>query len=174
MEFLVSIVALIGAMSVLNLLLTMAVIRRLKQKPSDPIEPDLPELPAGSKLPVFRGESVSGAVVASADLAGSGSLFAFFDTGCSVCKPTVPKLVEYARDNGLKADQVIAVIGGDRVAATEYVEELDGAATVIVEETLGPVASAFSITGIPAFVEVDSTGTVVRSGTARSVLTARV
>ncbi|WP_208034781.1 redoxin family protein [Streptomyces cyanogenus] len=161
-------------MAVFNLFLTMAVIRRLKQNAPDLAEPDLPELPPGSRLPDFHGESISGTPVTAHTVAGTDSIFAFYDTGCSACKTTIPQLIGYAQGKGLKPDQVIAVVGGDRAAADVYAAELDGVATVIVEDTLGPVASAFSISGIPAFVQVDSGGTVVRSGTARGVLTSGI
>ena len=172
MEFLVAVVALIGALTVLNLLLIMAVIRRLKKMNSlsVPDGSDIPELPIGIRIPDFRAESTSGAVVTTGDLIGSESVFAFFDTGCSVCKTTIPKLIDHANAQGLKADHVIAVVGG-RDSAAEYVDGLDGAATVIVEDSLGPVAAAFSISGFPAFVVVDGDGRVLRAGT-QSTLTA--
>ncbi|MEU2914638.1 peroxiredoxin family protein [Streptomyces massasporeus] len=176
MGFLVAVVALIGALTVLNLLLIMAIMRRLKQQNSvsnaNSNGSDIPELPVGSRIPDFRAESTSGAVVAARELVGADSVFAFFDTGCSVCKTTIPKLRDHAEAHGLKADQVIAVVGGSESAAGEYVEQLDGVATVIVEESVGPVASAFSISGFPAFVVVDGDGLVVRAGT-QSTLTTR-
>lgn len=177
MGFLVAVVALISAMTVLNLLLIMAVMRRLKQVKSfsttNDNESDIPELPIGSRIPDFRAESTSGAVVTTGDLVGSESVFAFFDTGCSVCKTTIPKLIDHAVVHGLKADQVIAVVGGSENSAGEYVEKLNGSATVILEESVGPIASAFSIAGFPAFVIVDDDGRVARAGT-QSTLTAKV
>lgn len=177
MGFLAAVVALIGALTVLNLLLIMAVMRRLKQQNTvstvNGNESDIPELPIGSRIPEFRAESTSGAIVTTGDLIGSESVFAFFDTGCSVCKSTIPKLIDHADTHGLKADQVIAVVGGSENSAGEYLEKLDGAATVIVEDSVGPVASAFSIAGFPAFVIVDGDGRVVRAGT-QSTLTAKV
>ncbi|MFG2129552.1 peroxiredoxin family protein [Streptomyces sp. NPDC048751] len=173
MGFLVAAVVLLGALTVLNLFLTMAVMRRLKQKDSGPAPDgsDIPDLPIGSRIPDFRAESTSGTVVATGDLLGSESVFAFFDTGCAVCKTTIPKLIDHADAHGLKADQVIAVVGG-RESAAAYVDGLEGAATVILEDSLGPVASAFSIPGFPAFVVVDGDGRVVRAGT-QSSLTAK-
>ena len=149
-------------------------MRRLKQKGSGPVTDgsDIPELPIGSRIPDFRAESTSGAVVATEDLLGSEAVFAFFDTGCAVCKTTIPKLIDHADAHGLKADQVIAVVGGRENSAADYVNGLEGAATLILEDSLGPVAAAFSIPGFPAFVVVDGDGRVVRAGT-QSSLTAK-
>lgn len=178
MSFLVAAVVLIGVITILNLLLTMAVIRKLRNTASTGAErvapPDLPELPAGSRVPVFHGEAISGETVSAQTTAGSAAVFAFFDTGCSACKPTVPKLIEYAKKNALPAGQVIAVVGDDGGDASEYVSELGGTATVIVEETMGNMARAFSIHGFPAFVIADADGVVVRSGNGAGTLAAGI
>ncbi|MDX3312768.1 TlpA family protein disulfide reductase [Streptomyces sp. NPDC054884] len=174
MRFLVAVVVLIGALTVLNLFLTMAIIRRIKQTNVAPRREgsEIPELEVGTRIPDFRAESTSGAVVTNADFFGTEAVLAFYDTGCAVCKTTIPKLIDHAQVNGLKADQVIAVVGGRGNSAADYVDGLDGAATVVLEDSLGPVASAFSIPGFPAFVVVDADGRVVRAGT-QSTLDAR-
>ncbi|WP_433257225.1 TlpA family protein disulfide reductase [Streptosporangium sp. CA-135522] len=169
---------LIGGISVLNLLLTMAVIRKLRDTASTgagrAAPPDLPELPAGSRMPSFHGEAVSGEIVSAQTTAGSAAVFAFFDTGCSACKPTVPKLIEFARKNALPTGQVIAVVGDNDGNASEYVDELGGTATVIVEETMGSMARAFSINSFPAFVIAGADGVVVRSGHGGGTLAAGI
>jgi hypothetical protein len=174
MPFLVAAIVLIGAIAALNLLLTVAMIRRLRETAVRPVAPppDLPELPAGSRVPAFHAEAVSGETVTNESLTGSAAIFAFLDTGCSSCKSSLPKLVAYADANGLKPGQVIAVVGDAEGDTAAYLSLLDGVATVIVEETLGPVARAFSIDGFPAFVLSDADGVVTRSGDGDSTLTA--
>lgn len=176
MPYLVAAVVLFSAIATLNLLLTLAVIRKLRQSPpAGPKlapDPDLPELPAGSPVPAFHAEAVSGRAVSDKSQNGSEAVYAFFDSGCSSCRPTIPRLIDYAKRHGLAPDQVVAVVGGEPADADEYVSALDGRATVILEETLGPVAAAFSIHSFPAFVIADPGGVVRRSGDSTSTLAA--
>ncbi|GAA1768975.1 MULTISPECIES: TlpA family protein disulfide reductase [Streptomonospora] len=175
MEILVGFVVLIGAVALVNLLLTLAVVRRLRLMSEQPTTrsaapPELDELPAGRPVPPFRGRTLTGEPIAADDLLGHETVFAFFDTGCSVCKTTIPKLVGHADANGLKPGQVVVVIGDGGGEPDEYARELDGAATVIVEPRLGPVAQEFGIQGVPAFVRADAEGVVMRSGTSVAAL----
>jgi thiol-disulfide isomerase/thioredoxin len=176
MPYLVAAVVLFSAIATLNLLLTLAVIRKLRQSPpAGPKlapDPDLPELPAGSPVPSFHAEAVSGRSVSDKSQSESEAVYAFFDSGCSSCRPTIPRLLDYAKRNGLTPDQIVAVVGGEAADAGEYVDALDGRATVILEETLGPVAAAFSIHSFPAFVIADPGGVVRRSGDSTSTLAA--
>jgi hypothetical protein len=176
MPFLIAAVVLIGAVTALNLLLTLAVIRRLRQPGTGAarsfIDPDLPELPAGSPVPPFRAETVSGRTITAQSLSGSEAVYAFFDSGCSSCRPTIPRLIAYAERRGLTPHQVVAVVGGDPADAGDYLSALDGRASVVVEDTLGPVAEAFAIHSFPAFVIADPGGIVRRSGDSASTLAA--
>ncbi|MUL40258.1 redoxin domain-containing protein [Streptomonospora sp. PA3] len=169
MEILVGFVVLIGAVALLNLLLTMAVVRRLRQLAEQPAArgsagPELEEVPAGSPVPSFRSRTLPGEPVTSESLLGRETVFAFFDTGCSVCKSAIPKLLAHAAEKRLTPGQVVVVVGDQGGESGEYTGRLDGAATVILEPRLGPVAQAFGIQGVPAFVRADARGTVVTSG----------
>ncbi|MFF5205874.1 TlpA family protein disulfide reductase [Streptosporangium sp. NPDC000396] len=176
MSLLVAAVVLIGGISIVNLLLTLAVIRRLRDPAATgagrAAPPDLPELPAGSPVPAFQGQTVSGQTVSAQTTAGSAAVFAFFDTGCSSCKPAVPKLVNFAKKHALPAGQVIAVVGDNDGNAAEYIDALGDTATVIVEETMGNMARAFSLDSFPAFVIADADGVIVRSGHGGTTLAA--
>ncbi|MDT0302461.1 TlpA family protein disulfide reductase [Streptomonospora wellingtoniae] len=175
MEILVGFVVLIGAVTLINLLLTLAVVRRLRRLDERPAAqaaapPQLDELPAGSPVPRFRSRTLAGEAITSDDLLGQETVFAFFDTGCSVCKTVIPKLAAHADANGLKPGQVVVVIGDQGAESGEYTRELDGVATVIVEPRMGPVAQEFGIQGVPAFVRADAEGVVMRSGTTVAAL----
>ncbi|MEU4357527.1 TlpA family protein disulfide reductase [Streptomyces virginiae] len=176
MPYLVAAVVLLGVLSLLNLLLTTAVIRKLRKRPSDALgdfNVDLEELPPGMRVPEFHAESVSGSLVNPAVLAGSEAIIAFFDTNCDACKPAVGEVVKYARAHNMRPEQVIGVIGGNATDALFYLEGLNGVATVITEEGMGPVTTAFSLHGVPAYCIVDGDGVIVRSGNTKTGLNPR-
>ncbi|MFD8989616.1 TlpA family protein disulfide reductase [Streptomyces goshikiensis] len=176
MPYLVAAVVLTGVLGVLNLLLTTAVIRKLRERPSDALRDfnvELEELPAGMRVPDFHAESVSGSLVNPSALAGAEAIIAFFDTNCDACKPAVGELVKYARARDMRPKQVVAVIGGEVTDALFYLEGLNGVATVITEEGMGPVTSAFSLQGVPAYCIVDGDGVIVRSGNTKTGLNPR-
>ncbi len=175
MHILTGAVALVGLVALLNLLLTLALIRRIRQMgasagPSVPVDGDLEEFTAGTPIPTFESTSLEGERVASDDHIGQETVYAFFDTACSVCKTRLTPLVEHAQARGMRPEQVVVVIGHSQGDSSEYTVPLEGHATVIVEEPLGEVAQAFSVEGFPTFVHADSRGRIVRSGVDVNIL----
>ncbi|MFE1166436.1 hypothetical protein [Nocardiopsis sp. NPDC058789] len=163
-------VVLIGVVSVLNLVLTLAVIRRLRETSQDVRSASasgpatLDELPAGTPIPSFRATTPEGKEVTSDEHLGQQTVYAFFDTSCTMCKSRLTPLVERARHNGLTPEQVVVVIGDADGRADEYTTLLDDGVTVIVEEPFGPVAQEFPLQGVPTFILADESGRVTRSG----------
>lgn len=172
MPFLIAAVVLVGAIAVLNLLLTMAVIRRLRRNEMSTASPAVDTGPeVGTSLPELDAESVSNGPVSTQTVAGSESIFAFFSTTCSACKPSIPHFVEYIEKQGIKPAAAIAVVGGELEDADEFLSKLDGKATVVMEPDMGPITSSFNVAAFPTFVMADDKSTVTRteSGSQRLV-----
>ncbi|GAA4920965.1 redoxin [Stackebrandtia albiflava] len=163
MPFLIAAVVLVGAIAVLNLLLTMAVIRRLRKNESamSPMMESGP--PKGSPVPEFTAEATDGTTVTAASFAGQSAVMAFFSTTCSACKPAVPRLVAHIDANGLKPQQVVAVINGEGDEQAEFTELLKDKATVVWESEMGEVTAAFTVSAFPTFVHIGSDGKVDKS-----------
>lgn len=176
MPYLAVAVALTGVLSVVNLLLLFVVIRRLRghaeQLSRQPRFGGPPRLPAGTEIPEFTAATVSGATVSLAGLRGSRSAVAFLSVGCPPCRDQLPEFTEFARTIPGGAAQVLAVvIAHDPDRAGEFIEALEGSATVAMEEArTGAVQKAFAVQGYPSFFVLDERGLVETSGpTVRSL-----
>jgi peroxiredoxin len=169
-------VVLIGALSLINLMLTFAVIRqvrrygeRLAGRGAGSVQPGW-HIQAGKQIPEFTATTVSGGRVSLSDLTGARSVVAFFGVGCAPCRMQLPEFAQYARSFPGGAAQVLAVVleseEGPEEKTDDYVQELTGAATVVVEPRGGPTAQAFSVTGQPTIYVLDERGRVETSGMA--------
>jgi peroxiredoxin len=164
-------VALIGALSLINLMLTFAVIRQLRRHGELPshgpgLDTHRPpwHLPPGTPAPEFTAETVTGETISLSDLTGSRSVVAFLAMNCAPCREQLPQLREYASSIPGGAAQVLAVVIGDREKADRYMRELSGVATVVVEPIHGPVVQAFSVGGYPTIYALDERGQIQASG----------
>ncbi|CAL9339053.1 hypothetical protein SUDANB121_00240 [Nocardiopsis dassonvillei] len=172
MAILTAAVVLLTALALFNLLLTLALVRRLRNLEGSPAggagapPADLADIPAGMEVPEFTGVSTAGETVTSSGLRGGMALYAFLDTGCGSCKDQLRPLVDFAREVGLPPERVIAFVGDPRGDAETYTSVLEGHTTVVMQTIHHEAGQAFSLTGIPAFVFADATGTVVRSAVA--------
>ncbi|GGO73022.1 TlpA family protein disulfide reductase [Nonomuraea cavernae] len=165
-----SLVALVGVLTVLNLLLTFGVIRRLREHTdllargtTPAASMDGPDMPAGRRVAEFDGTTTEGEPLGRDLLAGE-TFVGFVSPGCTPCDERMPELIETARAwPGGRQDTMIVVFGR-RAAAAEYIERLTSVAKVVVEAPNGPIAAAFGVKGFPIFGVVDQAGWVLRSG----------
>jgi peroxiredoxin len=169
-------VVLIGALSLINFALTFAVIRQVRRygellagRGAGGGQPPW-HIQAGSPVPEFTATTVSGGRVSLSDLTGARSVVAFFAVGCPPCRMQLPEFTRYAGSFPGGAAQVLAVVAdpeGELEEKTDdYVRELTGVATVVVEPPGGPAAQAFSVSGQPTFYVLDERGRVETSGMA--------
>jgi thiol-disulfide isomerase/thioredoxin len=168
MPYLVAAVVVVGALCVVDLLLTLGVIRRLREhtellsKRPGPSVPEHASLTAGQRPAAFAAVDTDGQKVDQHSTAAR--LIGFFSTNCPACKDLLPTFVEYAeRFPGGRA-QVLAVVGGTPPDTDAFTRDLTGAARVVVEEPQGTVATAFQVTGYPAWCLLDEHGVVQDSG----------
>lgn len=169
-------VVVIGVLGLVNFTLTFAVIRQVRRygellasRGAGRGQPAW-HIQAGSPIPEFTAATVSGGRVSLSDLIGARSLIAFFAVGCPPCRVQLPEFIRYARSFPGGAAQVLAVVvesGGKREEKSDdYVRELAGVATVVVEPHGGLAAQAFSVSGQPTIYVLDERGRVETSGMA--------
>lgn len=173
MAILAAAVTMVGVLCLADLLLTLGVIRRLRSHS---------ELLAGyqaggSVIVGLRPGGVPGpfSAVTTDGVAVSAApglrLAAFFASSCPACPEQVPAFLRYVRENNLDRAEVLAVMTGPGTSPG-YLSRLAEVAQVCLEADQGPVASAFLVTGFPAFFVLDGDGAVAGSGFDPSVLPA--
>ncbi|PZT75314.1 MULTISPECIES: TlpA family protein disulfide reductase [unclassified Streptomyces] len=164
MIYLATGLVLVGAVTVLNLMLTLAVIRRLRKHEDERRQQNFvppesgPE--TGAALPAFTAVTLAGEPVTADSLKGRQAALTFLSTDCSACVMAVNDMPEFARRTGMDASQMLVVIAGDEADAHRMAEPLAGIATVVVEETGGPLSALYSIRATPTTVLADPDGTV--------------
>jgi cytochrome oxidase Cu insertion factor (SCO1/SenC/PrrC family) len=168
MLYLAVAVVLVGVLTLLNLVLVFGVIRRLREHTALlSTRAEMPELmrPAGEHADEFAATTVDGDPV-SRDLLAGRTLVAYLSTNCAPCRKRLPEFVSVAEGFPGGRSQVLAVVsssGPDDPAAAEYAERLAGVARVVVEPGLGPVSTAFGVSGFPAFAVVEEQGRIAAS-----------
>lgn len=168
MPVVVSLVAVVGAICLLDLVLTVGVIRRLREHSTLITEmgggqPPAPMLETGETAGAFEALSTTGEVVSRAGLSGN-TLVAVFSPDCSACKAQLPAFVRLARSFTGGRDQVVAVVaemGGD---AEPYRLELEPVARVVIEREGTGINQALQVRAFPAFGILGEGGEVKVSG----------
>jgi hypothetical protein len=169
--FLIALVALVGAIAVLNLLLTVGVIRRLRQHteqlsgmaalggaPGDII------IGAGEQAGEFAATTTDGEPVAR-DLLSGQTLVGVLSASCGACKERLPEFVSRAETFPGGRGQVLAVLAGEPAEVEPYREQLAPVARVVIEPPMdGPISTALKVQGYPAFALLDAEGTAVAGG----------
>ena len=117
----------------------------------------------GSLAPPFTARTNTGALLDTADLAGSNYLLTFLSSNCPGCLAAVPGLAGYASQLG-DSRQLVTVIVGESQRRTELEQRLASIATVICEPEAGPIAAAYRITAFPTHLLISETGTVLANG----------
>lgn len=172
MVYLGGAVAVVAAVTVLNLLLMLGVIRRLREHterlaalPADLGPPPEPILPAGERPAEFRAETVDGAEVSLGSLA-TPALLGFFSPRCEPCKEWIPRFVQAAGQLPQGRAQALAVVTGDTgdgAGGGAEMAELRRVAQVVVEPANGPVSRAFAVRGWPALCRLGEDGAISTS-----------
>lgn len=164
-------VAVLGALSLVNLVLCIGIIRRLREHTEildarfgdgDSSSGSAVMLAAGKTIGEFDTETVHGAVVSRAMLTGTTTV-GVFSPGCAPCQESMPAFIEQAAQRD--RSQVVAVVVGSPEDAKDYVARLTSVAQVVQEEFGGPVTKALDVTGFPSFALIDADGLVIASGT---------
>jgi hypothetical protein len=160
MTLVVVAVAVIGAMSCVNLLLTYGVIRRLRQQDTTASQPGLPALPnvqpaVGQSLPAFAAMSVDGTDVTGETVSTGPAAIGFFSTSCPPCREELPQFLTAV--GYLDRRRIIVVVNDDNADGTvldAFRARADGVCELVVEPTLGPVASTFKVSVFPTMLFV--------------------
>jgi hypothetical protein len=161
MGYLYALVAVLTAISVLNLLLTLGIIRRLRSRPASRSADDSGVLPIGAVAGEFAARDLRNRPVSRDDLSGR-TLVGFFSPGCSSCRERLPDFVAASATFG--PERSLAVVLGGTESAGEYLPALEPVARVVPQDPDGPLISAFSVSAFPTFFVVDATGRVLAGG----------
>ncbi len=166
MSILAVAIVIVGVLCLTNLVLIFGIIRRLREHTallSEQAHADLPVtgLRPGDTPPAFTVTTAEGRTAAGP--AGL-RLVAFFSSSCSLCPKRVPVFADYVRENRLGRDDVLAVVLGDADEPVPYLEQLETVAQTRRELENGELATAFQVSGYPAFCLLDADGAVLASG----------
>ncbi|MEV0403892.1 TlpA disulfide reductase family protein [Actinoallomurus sp. NPDC050550] len=162
MPYVVAALIILAVVCLLNLLLTYGIIRRLRAQSGghDPAE-DL-MLPANAVVPEFTARTTTGDTVSRSTV--SGGVIAFFSPGCGACEVQLPRFVDLARTLAGDEDRpVLAVLHGDEEETREHLAALTQVTDVVVEQTDGPIGTAFDVSGYPTFALIDTDGKITAS-----------
>jgi len=172
MTFLTVAVTGVAALSLVNSWLIVAMARRLREHGEQlarrrPGPRPAVGLPPGTLLPEFTVTTVTGAIVAAADLRGRPGIIGFFSPGCAPCHEQIPAFAALARTLPGNAARPLAVICGGRGAARDtddgaghLASQLAGVAHVVLEPSAGAAAAALAVSGFPTFMLLDAGGRV--------------
>ncbi|GIF36985.1 hypothetical protein Axi01nite_12960 [Actinoplanes xinjiangensis] len=163
MGHLSALVALLGALTLLNLLLTFGIIRRLRTRPANPIVTTPGFLSPGTLIGDFTGHDLDGRPVSRSALSGR-TLVGFFSPGCDACRDMLPDFVAAAAAFG--RDRTLAIVMSGVASASDYLPALTPVARVVPDDPDGPLISAFAITAFPSFFVVAADGRIVAGGVA--------
>ncbi len=166
MTILTAAVVLVGMLCLVDLLMTFGVVRRLREhsellNKSHGADMPVMDLSAGDIPGSFAAVTVDGE-----PLSGPAGIrvAAFFSSSCSICPERVPAFVDYVRANGIRRDDTIAVILAMAGESVPYADRLAEVARVCVQPPAAELATAFKVTGYPAFCVLDAGGAVQATG----------
>jgi peroxiredoxin len=171
-------VAFLGILCLVNLGLLFAVVRKVRVlgERVDRMPPigAAALLPVGSKAPEFTAVTTAGQSRSLADLAGSRAVLGFFSPGCEPCRAQLPEFIEFAKALPGGPGQALGVVLGQSEAADALAAELGGATAVVITPRQGPLATAFSVRGTPAFYLISPDGQIEARSMAVRALAATV
>ncbi|MFL6076545.1 MAG: TlpA disulfide reductase family protein [Mycobacteriales bacterium] len=159
MPYLIAALVLVGLLCVFQLVLTVGVIKRLREHTAllsgANTPPRPPAVKVGEEVGPFATTTVSDEPVSRDGLLSGDTLVGFFTLGCEPCAKRLPEFVEYARALPGGRDRVLAtVVTDDPAKAAAYVADLSPVARVMVEDSDGPLTSAFRVSAFPTVVTV--------------------
>lgn len=162
--------AVVIALTVVNLVLLLGVVRRLREHDDQLAKlavggaapGGIPELiaPVGSRVGSFAVRSVDGLPVGNGSLP-AGSLVGFFSPGCDTCHERVP---DFVRAGAELSERALAVVVEDGRDPASLVADLGAVATVVLEKPGGALMEAFAVQGFPVFAIVGADGAIRASG----------
>lgn len=167
MPYLPVVLALLGAVCVLNTVLIVLVLRLLRQQSAlvrasieGVANPEPIMTAGGGRVGAFSAVTVDGEPL-SADLLDGDTLVGFLSPSCPACAESLPGFLARAEELGGR-ERVLAVVLGQGGAADTLCERITPVARVVNEPERGPVSRAFGVDGYPAFALL-SGNTVVAS-----------
>lgn len=173
MPYLVSAVALVATVSLLNLVLAMGIIRRLREHTAllqdSQAGQDL--LAPGEILSDFTAHTITGDRFSRADLDGDVAV-AFFSPTCQPCQQVAPQFVQYAADLPAGRGRAIAAVIGEEADAADMIAILSPAVQVVTGAEVDSLTRAFRPRGYPSVYWIGEGGAVVASGRSTSILPA--
>jgi len=162
MPVLIALVVIVGLLCLADLLLSFGIVRRLREHTALLSEQrdngltvsglNIGELPAEFAHMSTDGQPVTGP-------AGL-SMVAFLSSSCSICPERVPGFLSYLEVNLLGRDDVMAVIVGSPAEPMAYLDSIATVSRVCFESSDVALASAFKVTGYPAFYLLDQGGAI--------------
>ncbi|GIH25212.1 hypothetical protein Aph01nite_35220 [Acrocarpospora phusangensis] len=167
MPIVIALLALVGAVCLLDLVLTFGVIRRLREHSAalaalstPPAAIAAPGEPVGAYAVV----TTDGEAASDADLTFEPTLVGFFSPSCPACAEHLPRFVEAAKNHPYGRDHVLAVVAGDPGETAEQQAALHPVARVVVENRGEGVMEALRVRAFPAFALVGTEKKVLASG----------
>lgn len=162
MPYLIGIVALVGAISALNLLLALGIIRRLREH-SELLAKgaggrrELPVIAVGESVGDFAAVTEDGAEI-SAERLPDGAVVGFFSPDCAPCRAKIPAFAEFARTVPGGPEQVLAVVVDAAGDGSLFADALGDVARIVVETPDGPLSDAFQVRSYPTVLRVARRG----------------
>lgn len=174
MPYLITLVAVLTAATLLNLLLIVGVIRRLRDQddrisalpqadgfPAGFSPPDRAMLQAGDRVPSFTATSTDGDEITRDGDNDGRRLVAFLSPECPGCLDQLPHLADYAAEFPGGRDQVLTVLAGTPEDVEPMRTQLEPHSRIVIEPWgNGAVAKAFDMKMWPAFALVEPDGTI--------------
>ncbi|WP_433442522.1 hypothetical protein [Nonomuraea sp. CA-141351] len=163
MPYLIAVVALVGALCLVDLVLTLGVVRRLREhtKLLDALYEAVDlmggplgggQLSPGDVAGDFEATTVDGTRL-TRDLLPDGTVVAFLSPDCSGCHEKLPAFASWAA--GQDRSRVLAVVDNRSGDPAEMVTTLKPVAQVIVDSA---VSNAFGVQSFPTFLQVATGG----------------
>lgn len=168
MTYLWAVIALVGALAVLNLLITLALVRRLREHEArragagEANDFETVRLRPGDRIGEFKTTDVDGRSVSDTSMVGR-TLVAFFSPACEACVEKVPAFAERAAERVGGRDKVITVVLGDGPDSEQLVDQLHAGTRAVVEPYDGPISRAFGVIGFPAYLIVEKSHVIAAS-----------
>lgn len=164
----VAILAVIGAVSGLNLLLMVGVARRLRdhEQRLSVAESSVGAAsvtsgpPPGAPAPPIQAACTDGRTVETNWVHSPEALIGFFSSDCEACYVHAPEFT--ALSARYPAGFALSVIADDANGAAPLLQMLEGSSLVVVEPHRGPIGNAYHVEAYPTFV-------ALRNGVATAV-----
>jgi thiol-disulfide isomerase/thioredoxin len=131
------------------------------QRPAPPARPG--ELVVGKPVPAFSLKDPEGNTVSLESLRGSVVLLDFWATWCGPCKAAMPTLQEFHKTYESKGLKVVGINAFERGDPVKYKKDQGYTYTLLLKGD--GVATAFGVSGIPAFFLIDREGNLAWKST---------